>query len=438
MKKVLPFALAASVAAASWPASAFAIERNDPALAQYLDEVNLTVEELENYLDYEGYTLDDFDGVDELRSELGEPLTEENLAQLLAKYGLTEEQLRQMLIDNGEIEADDAITDAFIFSDDLKEYIEFFKDYSIPITDETLADFLNERGMTKEELMALLSRHGESVNDYGSIGELSDMVDYYESLTPLTDETLNEFLQEIGMTKPQLEKLLARNDDSLDHYTTIEELSEAVVDYLLPDLDELGLTEAELEKLYSHFESLNMEDPQFAEKMEGIGRRLEAIGAYDFASITELSPAQIAEIADVWNDLLAAFQLEAKFYLTKDGEKKPLSLSALLAMESANGYDLLVEIYSTEGGLLADVVMNEEMFASDIFDEIGEDLQDAGQAAKIEKVVKPAPPKPLKRTEAGAKLPKTASPYATHMLFGLALIAAGAFLARFRRETEAN
>ncbi|NNU83487.1 processed acidic surface protein [Geobacillus sp. BMUD] len=437
MKNIVPFALAASIATV-WPASAFAIERNDPALEQYLNEAGITVEELENYLDYEGYSLDEFDSVDELRRELGEPLTEENLAQLLAKHGLTEQQLRQMLIDNGEMEEAQAITDVFLFYNDLEEYIELFKNYSVPITDETLAAFLNERGMTKEELIALLDRHGESLADYHSIGELKDIVDYYQNLTPLTEETLNEFLQEIGMTKTQLEKLLSKNGDSLDHYATVEELSEAVIDYLLPDLDELGLTDAELEKLYTHFESLNMEDPQFAKKMEEIGQRLEAIGAYDFTSMTELSPTQIAEIADVWTDLLSTFQLEAKFYLTKDGEKKPLSLSTLLTMESANGYDLLVEIYSTDGELLADFVVTEEMFASDLFDEIGKDLQQGGQAAKIEKVVKPATPKPLKRTEAGAKLPKTASPYAAYMLFGLAFIGAGAFLVRFRQGAEAK
>ncbi|OKO88463.1 processed acidic surface protein [Geobacillus proteiniphilus] len=437
MKNIVPFALAASIATV-WPASAFAIERNDPALEQYLNEAGITVEELENYLDYEGYSLDEFDSVDEMRREFGEPLTEENLAQLLAKHGLTEQQLRQMLIDNGEMEESQAITDVFLFYNDLEEYIELFKDYSVPITDETLAAFLNERGMTKEELIALLDRHGESLADYHSIGELKDIVDYYRNLTPLTEETLNKFLQEIGMTKTQLEKLLSKNGDSLDNYATVEELSETVIDYLLPDLDELGLTDAELEKLYNHFESLNMEDPQFAEKMEEIGQRLEAIGAYDFTSVTELSPTQIAEIANVWTDLLSTFQLEAKFYLTKGGEKKPLSLSTLLTMESANGYDLLVEIYSTGGELLADFVVTEEMFASDIFDEIGEDLQQSGQAAKIEKVVKPAPPKPLKRTEAGAKLPKTASPYAAYMLFGLTLIGAGAFLVRFRQGAEAK
>lgn len=113
MKNIVPFALAASITTI-WPASAFAIERNDPALEQYLNEAGITVEELENYLDYEGYSLDEFDSVDEMRREFGEPLTEENLAQLLAKHGLTEQQLRQMLIDNGEMEESQAITDVFL------------------------------------------------------------------------------------------------------------------------------------------------------------------------------------------------------------------------------------------------------------------------------------------------------------------------------------
>lgn len=125
MKNIVPFALAASIATV-WPASAFAIERNDPALEQYLNEAGITVEELENYLDYEGYSLDEFDSVDEMRREFGEPLTEENLAQLLAKHGLTEQQLRQMLIDNGEMEESQAITDVFLFYNDLEEYIELF------------------------------------------------------------------------------------------------------------------------------------------------------------------------------------------------------------------------------------------------------------------------------------------------------------------------
>lgn len=99
MKKLIPFAVAASLAIATLPASAFAIESNDPELQSYLNEIGMTQEELKEYLDYDGYTLEDFQDVDELRSELGDVLTEENLQQLLEDYGLTKEELKQLLID---------------------------------------------------------------------------------------------------------------------------------------------------------------------------------------------------------------------------------------------------------------------------------------------------------------------------------------------------
>ncbi|MBB3869607.1 processed acidic surface protein [Parageobacillus toebii NBRC 107807] len=437
MKKLIPFAVAASLAIATLPASAFAIESNDPELQSYLNEIGMTQEELKEYLDYDGYTLEDFQDVDELRSELGDVLTEENLQQLLEDYGLTKEELKQLLIDNGELEPNEEITEVFKFYNDLEEYVEFERLYLTPINEETLADFLQEHDMTKEQLLALLNSHHESLEDYSSIGELADVVDYYQNLTPLTEETLNELLDELGLTRQQLEKLLAENNDSLDNYTTVEELAEAIVDYMLPDLDELGLTDAELEKLYNHFESLNMEDPQFASKMEELSKRMEAISSYDFESVKELSPAQIAEIADVMNDMLDAFQLDVKFYLTKNGEKKPLSLSTLLTMESTNGYDLFIEIYNKQGELLADFILTADMFNSDLFDGVGEDLEKTGKVVeigkKIEKIEEKVKQKPVKRTVKGAKLPKTASPYVSNMLMGVGFIAIGAFLFRIRK-----
>ncbi|ANB59032.1 processed acidic surface protein [Anoxybacillus sp. B7M1] len=435
-KKFIPFALATSLAIAACPVSAFAMDSRDPELQSYLNEIGMTVEELEEYLaDSYDYTLDDFDSVDELRAELGDALTEENLAQLLNEYGMTEDELKQMLIDNGELEPNQPITDVFKFYNELADYVEFFHDYSTPITDERLNQFLQERHMTKDQLLTLLKKHGESLEDYSSIGDLADAVDYYQSLTPLTEEALNEFLSGLGLTKQQLEKLLAAHGDSLSHYTTVEELAMAVVDYLMPDLDELGLTNDELEKLYNHFGSLNLEDPQFASKMEEIGERLAAIGAYDFTSATELSPAQLAEIADVLHDMLDLFELDVQFYLTKAGEKKPLSLSSLLTLESTNGYDLLIEIYNKQGEMLADFVLTADMFNSDLFEEVGNDVKQGGKVIQIQKQLKP---KPVKRTETGAKLPKTAAPYAANMLAGVALVAIGAFLFRARKGADSK
>lgn len=439
MKKLIPFTIAASLAIAALPASAFAIDSNDPKLETYLNEIGMTSEELEEYLDSDGYTLDDFQSVDELRNKLGEVLTEENLQRLLQEYGLTKEQLTQLLIDNGELEPNEKITDVFKFYNDLKKYLDFQQSYSTPITEETLANFLQKRNMTKNQLLALLRSHHESLEDYSSIGDLADAIDYYQSLTPLTEKTLNEFLDTAGLTRHQLERLLAANNDSLNNYTTVEELSEAVVGYMLPDFEELGLTDDELEKLYNHFQSINMEDPQFASKMEEFGKRMEAISSYDFTGAKELSPAQIAEIADVTHDILDIFQLDVKFYLTKNGEKKPLSLSTLLTMDSTNGYDLFIEIYNKQGELLADLTLTADMFNSDLFKDVGQDLEKSGKIAKIEKKIEPKiKQKPIKRTVKGAKLPKTASPYAANMLLGVAFIAIGAVLLRFRKGAEAK
>jgi processed acidic surface protein len=430
MKKIIPLTLAASIAFGTVPASVLAFNTNDPAFQNYLNEIGMSQEELEEYLSYDGYTLEDFQDVEDLRSELGEPLREENLKILLADYDLTEEELKELLIENGELEPNQEITDVFKFYNDLEEYIDFLMEeaYSTPITEETLTAYLQEQNMTKEQLIALLEKHGESLEDFTYIEELADTVEYYQNLTPLTEENLNEFLKTIGLTRQQLEALLEENDDSLDNYTTVEELADAVMFYMIPDFSELGLTDEELEKLSSHFESLNVEDPQFASKMEEIGKRLDAISLYDFEGIKELSAEQIAEMTDVMQDMLDLFQLDVKFYLTKNGEKKPLNLASLMTMETTNGYDLFIEIYNKQSELLADLVLTADMFDSDFFKEIGGDLQKTSKVAKLEKTKKPT-----KRTVKGAKLPKTASSYMQNMLIGVVLAAAGAFLFRARK-----
>lgn len=46
MKKLIPFTIAASLAIVTLPASAFAIDSNDPELENYLNETGMTSEEL--------------------------------------------------------------------------------------------------------------------------------------------------------------------------------------------------------------------------------------------------------------------------------------------------------------------------------------------------------------------------------------------------------
>ncbi|MBA2871584.1 processed acidic surface protein [Anoxybacillus calidus] len=429
MKKFIPLTIAASITFATLPASAFALSTADSSFQNYLNEIGMTQAELEEYLSYDGYTLDDFQNVEELRAELGDLLTEENLQTLLIDYDLTEEELKEMLVEYGELEPNEEITDAFKFYNDLEEYVDFMlSEDGTPITEETLSEFLQEQDMTKEQLIELLENHGESLEDYTYIEDLAASVEYYNSLTPITEETLKEFLDTIGLSRQQLEQLLAENDDSLENYTTVEELSMSVMFYMMPDFDELGLTDNEIENLLNHFFTLNVEDPQFVSELEKLGERLETISLYNFDGVNDLSPAQVTEIADVMHDMLDLFELDVKFYLMKDGKKTPLSFASLLKMESTNGYDLFIEIYNKQGDLLADMTLTAEMFDSDLFEEVSEDLEKSSKIVKLEKISKP-----VKSTIKGGKLPKTASPYMQNMIIGVVLAAAGAFLFRTRK-----
>jgi len=429
MKKFIPFTIAATIAFSTLPSAAFAVDTADPSFQTYLHEIGMTQEELEEYLSYEGYTLDDFEDVEELRVELGERLTEENLQDLLTEYDLTEEELKDMLIEYGELEPNQEITDVFKFYNDLEEYIEFMLvEDGTPITEETLSDYLQEQGMTKEELIELLESHDDSLDNYTYIEDLAIMVEFYNSLTPLTEETLKEFLDYMGMNRQELEQLLAENGDSLDNYTTVEELSMSVAFYMMPDFEDLGLTDSEIDNLLNHFFTLNVEDPEFTNELEKLAERLEAISLYDFDGVADLSAEQLAEIADVMQDLLDLFELDVKFYLSKNGKKTPLSLASLLSLETTNGQDLYIEFYNKQGNLLADMILTAEMFGSDFFEEISDDLEQSSKVVKVKKVSKP-----VKETVKGGKLPKTASPYVQNMMIGVGLIAAGAFLFRTRK-----
>ena len=125
------------------------------------------------------------------------------------------------------------------------------------------------------------------------------------------------------------------------------------------------------------------------------------------------------------------FQLKAKYYLVKDGEKTTLSLNELLVLEKTNGADLLVELYSTSGNLLADIIITAEMFGSEL---IIEDVQEI--AKPITNPVK-NPPKKVNRTIKGGKLPNTAGNYAGGILAGLLLIGIGSGLIIKRKRNAA-
>ncbi|MBT2696791.1 processed acidic surface protein [Bacillus sp. ISL-40] len=389
MKRLLSVLLAVTLTLGLIPITAFAqIDSQDQEFQNFLQEIGMSEDEFLTYLeDIHDFTLADFDSVSELKDYLGPLVDESNLQDLLDEFELTKQELEDMLAENS------TSLDEYIFYDDL-----YFDVYEFQ---------------------------------------------YQEELTPITDESLQQLLDDYEFeSKEELEKFLNKYDDSIENYENIEELEATVAvlvsqegkDEIINILDKFGLSLDESKKLANYsmniFEDPNTNVEDFYTKLEDIANRLMAFREFD--SSDDLSADEIAEILDVWNDLLNLFELKMEFYLTKDGKTMPLLVESLLKMDSTNGADLKIKIFSKDGEFLADMVITAEMFGSDFLDETGENLKQTEQVAKeVSKVATKLPEKALKRTVKGGKLPNTASDYLPNALGGLAIAAAGIIL--FRR-----
>ncbi|MBT2721206.1 processed acidic surface protein [Bacillus sp. ISL-46] len=389
MKRLLSVLLAVTLTLGLIPITAFAqIDSQDQEFQNFLQEIGMSEDEFLTYLeDIHDFTLADFDSVSELKDYLGPLVDESNLQDLLDEFELTKQELEDMLAENS------TSLDEYIFYDDL-----YFDVYEFQ---------------------------------------------YQEELTPITDESLQQLLDDYEFeSKEELEKFLNKYDDSIENYENIEELEATVAvlvsqegkDEIINILDKFGLSLDESKKLANYsmniFEDPNTNVEDFYTKLEDIANRLMAFREFD--SSDDLSADEIAEILDVWNDLLNLFELKTEFYLTKDGKTMPLLVESLLKMDSTNGADLKIKIFSKDGEFLADMVITAEMFGSDFLDETGENLKQTEQVAKeVSKVATKLPEKALKRTVKGGKLPNTASDYLPNALGGLAIAAAGIIL--FRR-----
>ncbi|MGG3572440.1 processed acidic surface protein [Bacillus gobiensis] len=389
MKRLVSLLLAVVIAFGALPVMSFAIESNEPKFDEFLKNIGWDKQDYLDYLDSKEWKLGDFESID----ELGTPLSEESIQSILQEFDLTRDELNALLVENGDLEEGQDVLEgaSIIFAEELQEFVDFY---------------LN-----------------------GSEG------------TPIDDNNLQQLLKDYDFeSKEALEQFLKEKDDSLENYEYIEDLELTIDIYINGDkyidefsglFTEFGLTDKELEKLFNHLETLNLSDPAFEEKMTELSNRMMAFENFETAE--ELTAEQVAEIFDIFNDMLDLFQVETKYYLAKDGEKKAVSLNDLISMNTTNGYDLLIEIYNKQGEFLADVLLTADMFGAEIIQETGKNIK---EAEKIVTENNPAPeaPKAEKspvKTVKGAKLPTTASDYAVNTLAGVAFVIAGVFL--FRR-----
>lgn len=389
MKRLLSVFLAVVLGFGLLPVSTFAIEPNEPEFEKFLKSIEWEKQDYIDYIESNEWYLEDFESVD----ELGTPLSEESIQLVLEKFDLSREELNDLLVEYGDIEEGQDVLEGtwIIFSEELHEYVDFY---------------LN-----------------------GMEG------------TPIDEENLQQLLEDYGFeSKEALEQFLNENDDSIENYEYIEDL-EASVDYYVNGdeyLDEIyglfteiGLTDEELEKLFTHLETLDFEDPAFIDKLIELSERMMVFE--DFETAEELSAEQIAELFDIFNDMLDLFQLETKYYLVKDGEKQTVSFETLMTMDTTKGYDLLIELYNKQGGFLADILLTADMFGSELIKETGKDIKQAEEIVTKNQNVSEGPKavKPPVKTVKGGKLPKTASDYAGNAIAGFSLVLVGFVM--FRR-----
>lgn len=455
MKKLLVLLMAVLLVVSALPASTFAIAKDDPEFEKFLEEINWSKKSYINYLMEKNWSLDDFVDV----SELGTPLSEEGVQTVMEDFELTREELNELLVEFGDIEEGEDVLDGtyLIFNEELYFFTEYYLTADFGMIDEDgeeFAAFLESINWTKEDYLAYLDSKDWGLEYFSDVSELG---------TPLSEEGVQKVMKDFDLTREELNALLVEygdieeGQDVLDSHMYIifnEDLYFYVEWYLddenyidLNDLDiftEVGLTEEELDRLFEHFITLNFEDETFLDQLDALLQRLDAVPYFESAD--DLDAEEIAILLDIFDDMMNLFEVETKYYLTDGTEKTALTLTALLALETTNGKDLLIEIFDREGTFLADIVLTAEMFGSEIIEETGKDLEVVEEViaapVKETKEVKKEAKSVKKDTKAvqttkGGKLPKTATDYVSNTLVGLAFVLIGFLLFR-RMKTVSN
>ena len=321
--------------------------------------------------------------------------------------------------------------------------------FAIESDEPKFEEFLNEIGWDQQDYIAYLESKDWSLEDYESVNELG---------TPLTEKSISFLLEEFDLNREKLNSLLIENgdiekgQDVLEGTVIIfeEELYEYVDFYLngwegtptdfyvngaehFADLfAELDVTDEEFAELFTHIETLDIEDPAFEKRLLELSDRMIAFEEFEIAE--ELSADQIAEIFDIYSDMLNLFQMESKNYLVEDGKKLAVSTETLMYLDKPKGYNVLIEIYNEQGEFLADLLLTGAMVESDLIHETGKDIIEAEEIL----TTTPKTNKPPVQTVKGGKLPTTASDYARNTLVGLAFALAGVLLFRRIRVKDTN
>jgi processed acidic surface protein len=273
---------------------------------------------------------------------------------------------------------------------------------------------LSELGWTTNDLTEYLDYYELSIDDFETIEELQMMLG-----TPITDENLADLLLQYEITRSEMDTVLAEFGESLEDYYFIEDLDIALSFYLghdeeMAELEEfmalIGLTDSEVDSLFTHF--MELDEKTLEQQMEGIVARLDPFLLIE--DTTELTEKQQEELISVLQDMMGILQLDPRFFLVDhNGVETAVTFKELLSMEELYGNDLMIQLYDTNGGLILDMQVSEEMLFSEFIIESGTEFAEVGDLAGE------------LTTLFHNRLPDTASPLWTNMLIGLLTIGLG-------------
>lgn len=166
------------------------IHSNDIAIAKvdeiqleaYLVNISWTEEELEEHLQFYDLSLKEMESLEELKSYLGTPVNNENLHELLTKYGMDYDDLEKLLAEYGET------YDDYKFIEDLELDVQFYLNHQNQFSIAT--DFLSLFGLTEDEIENLFE-HFSKVDEVVIGKALNDVNDSLSFLSYLKgDENL--------------------------------------------------------------------------------------------------------------------------------------------------------------------------------------------------------------------------------------------------------
>lgn len=142
MKRIVIILFATVCFLTQLPVQSFAAP-TDQEIETYLNEIGWTEYDLQQYLDFYNVKIEDFRDIDQLKSELGTPITKENLHDLLQSYDITEEELEIMLARFGEKIQD------YTFLEDLDIAVDFYLTHEDEVA--RAEEFFVSMGFEQEE-----------------------------------------------------------------------------------------------------------------------------------------------------------------------------------------------------------------------------------------------------------------------------------------------